>query len=237
MKKNVFHSYEHLSSHYEFDVDRKPYNAYLERPAMVNLLPELQGKKVLDAGCAAGWYARYMADHGADVTAIDLSPSMIAATQRRTGNARINAFVHDLMNPLPMNDESLDFIISSLTLHYIKDWKPIFQEFYRTLKPGGTFLFSTHHPFMDYMNHDVDTYYACQQLQEEWTVNGEKVPMTFYRRPLEEMISAVTDHFHFIQLSEPKPTPEFKEVHPDGFQKVSTKPNFMILKAKKPGPL
>ncbi|WP_394219974.1 class I SAM-dependent methyltransferase [Halobacillus trueperi] len=236
MKKNVLHSYEHLSSHYEFDVDRKPYNAYLERPAMVDLLPDLQGKKVLDAGCAAGWYARYMADQGSDVTAIDLSPSMIAATKRRAGNAKVHAFVHDLMDPLPMNDESFDIIISSLTLHYIKDWVPIFEEFHRTLKPRGTLLFSTHHPFMDYMNHDVDTYYGCQQIQEEWTVDGEKVPMTFYRRPLEEIISAVTDRFRFIQLTEPKPTPEFEEVHPAGFHKVSTKPNFMILKAEKPGP-
>lgn len=234
MKKNVLHSYEHLSSHYEFDVDRKPYNAYLERPAMVDLLPDLQGKKVLDAGCAAGWYARYMADQDADVTAIDLSPSMIAATKRRAGNAKVHAFVHDLTDPLPMDDRSFDLIISSLTLHYIKDWAPIFQEFHRSLKPGGTLLFSTHHPFMDYMNHEVDSYYACHEVQDEWTVDGEKIPMTFYRRPLEEIISSVTDHFHFIKLSEPKPTLEFKKVHPEGFHKVSTKPNFMILKAEKP---
>ncbi|MBX0357265.1 class I SAM-dependent methyltransferase [Halobacillus sp. Nhm2S1] len=234
MKENVLRSYEYLSTHYAFDVDSKPYNAYLERPAMINLLPCLQGKKVLDAGCAAGWYARYMADHGAAVTAFDLSPSMIDVTKRRAGNANVHASVHDLTDPLPADNDSFDIIVSSLTLHYIKEWRPVFQEFHRTLKPGGTFLFSTHHPFMDYMNHKAENYYATQQIEDEWTVNGERVPMTFYRRPLEEIISSVTDHFRFINLTEPRPTQKFKEVHPEGFDKVSRKPNFMIVKAEKP---
>lgn len=234
MKENVRHSYEKLSRHYEFDVDTKPYNAYLERPAMIDLLPSLEGKVMLDAGCAAGWYASYAAKKGAQVKAIDMSASMIEATKRRTVDLNVEAFVHDLSEPLPFNDEAFDVVVSSLTLHYIKDWGAIFFEFHRILKKGGTLLFSTHHPLMDYMDFEVDDYYKTELLHSHWTVDGEEVPMSFFRRPLDEIIRPVTDSFHLEKLIEPKPTEDFKSVHPSGYEKVSKKPNFLIIRCLKP---
>ncbi|MGP4061886.1 class I SAM-dependent methyltransferase [Halobacillus sp. H74] len=235
MKKNIYQSYEKLSSHYEFDVDTKPYNAYLERPEMVNHLPQLSGRQVLDAGCASGWYAAFMAKQGAEVTAIDLSDSMIEAAKRRTQGQNVHAFAHDLTRPLPFENNRFNVIISSLTLHYIKDWQPIFHEFHRILKPGGTFLFSTHHPFMDYENFSIADYYETQLLHDQWKVNGELVDMWFYRRPLNQITHYVNEYFLMKKLIEPLPTKEFKHIHPNGYEKVSTKPNFLIIKAEKPG--
>lgn len=237
MKEEVKKTYNRLSTHYELEVDTKPYNAYLERPAMIEQLPPLKGKKVLDAGCAAGWYSAHLAKEGAEVTAVDLSESMIKATVRRTKNFNVKAFVHDLSSPLPFENASFDLILSSLTLHYIKDWSKIFDEFSRILRPGGSFLFSTHHPFMDYINFPDNNYYERQKLVDEWDVNGEKVPMSFYRRPLGDIIKTVTDRFTLIQLIEPTPTEDFKRVHPKGYEKVATKPNFLVITLKKPGTL
>ncbi|SFJ61623.1 Methyltransferase domain-containing protein [Halobacillus dabanensis] len=237
MIEEVKQAYNRLSTHYEFEVDTKPYNAYLERPAMIEQLPSLKGKKVLDAGCAAGWYSAYIAGEGAEVTAVDLSEAMIKATIRRTKNFNVKAFAHDLTSPLPFENESFDLIVSSLTLHYIKDWSKVFDEFARVLKPEGSLLFSTHHPFMDYINFPDNNYYEKQKLYDEWDVNGEKVPMSFYRRPLGEIIETVTDRFRLIQLIEPTPTEDFKRVHPKGYEKVAVKPNFLVIKSKKPGTL
>lgn len=52
-------SYEEMAEYYFKDVDTKPFNAYYERPATTSLLPDVNGKKVLDAGCAAGWYTKF----------------------------------------------------------------------------------------------------------------------------------------------------------------------------------
>jgi len=45
-------SYEEMAEYYFKYVDIKPFNAYYERPATISLLPQVRGKKVLDAGCA-----------------------------------------------------------------------------------------------------------------------------------------------------------------------------------------
>lgn len=42
--------------------------------------------------------------------------------------------------------EEWDCIVSNLVLHYIEDLEPIFQKVFRTLKPGGIFLFNIEHP-------------------------------------------------------------------------------------------
>ena len=43
-------AYEKLAERYAALIDTKPHNAYYERPAMLSLLPKIQGKHVLDAG-------------------------------------------------------------------------------------------------------------------------------------------------------------------------------------------
>jgi 2-polyprenyl-3-methyl-5-hydroxy-6-metoxy-1,4-benzoquinol methylase len=62
-------SYDEMAKYYENFVDTKPWNAYYERPATLSLLPEIENKKILDAGCAGGWYTKYLLDKGADVMA------------------------------------------------------------------------------------------------------------------------------------------------------------------------
>ena len=74
----------------------------------------------------------------------------------------------DLTEALPFADEAFDYIVSSLTLHYIEDWMPTFREFQRVLKPGGSLLFSVHHPFMDVKLVERQDYFARTLLREVW---------------------------------------------------------------------
>lgn len=55
------------------------------RAAMLGALPDdLTGLRVLDAGCGAGQMAIELAERGAEVVAVDISPSLIGVAQNRT---------------------------------------------------------------------------------------------------------------------------------------------------------
>src|SRR5690606_19487413 len=84
-----FDAYESMAEYYFKYIDKKPFNAYYERPATVSLLPDVKGKTVLDAACAAGWYTKYLLDNGASVIAVDFSPKMIEMTKLRVGDKAV----------------------------------------------------------------------------------------------------------------------------------------------------
>src|ERR1700750_2591737 len=56
--------YDACAARYAAGVDDRPWNALYERPATLALLPDVAGLDVLDAGCAAGWYADRLARGG-----------------------------------------------------------------------------------------------------------------------------------------------------------------------------
>src|SRR5687768_2819173 len=84
-KPIAFDAYETLAEAYAAAIDTKPHNAYYERPATLSLMPEVKGKRVLDAGCGPGIYSEWLIEHGAEVVAVDASPKMIELAKQRLG--------------------------------------------------------------------------------------------------------------------------------------------------------
>lgn len=233
-KQQIIDAYDILASHYEHSVDyESPYNTEYERPAMVEQLPSsMKGIHVLDAGCAAGWYTEQFLNRGANVTAIDVSSEMVAATKRRIGK-KAEVYQLDFENALPFADSTYDCIVSSLALHYIADWNRTFAEFVRLLKPGGTFLFSVHHPTMDIHFSENKEYFKREFLHDRWKKSGKYVDMYFYRRPLQDIINDTLHHFEIEKMIEPIPTEEFRRNYPSSYEKLLKQPSFLIIKAKK----
>jgi len=64
---------------------------------------------------------------------------------------------------------------------------------------------------------------------------GQSVPMEFWRRPLHAMTDAFTTvGFRLSAISEPQPDPAARELFPDGFQGLSTNPNFLFFVVEVP---
>ncbi|UQZ35959.1 class I SAM-dependent methyltransferase [Paenibacillus sp. PK3_47] len=228
-------SYEQMAEYYFSDVDNKPYNAYYERPATLSLLPDAAGKTILDAGCAAGWYTGWLLEQGAaEVTAVDFSPAMIEMTRKRVGE-RARLVCADLNEPLDfIRDDSTDIVVSSLALHYLKDWNPVLREFYRVLKPDGTLVFSVHHPFMDFTVFKRENYFLTELLDDEWDTATGPVQVQFYRRPLGSIISSLLEAgFTLDAMLEPMPTEDFRKALPESYDKLTRRPQFLFIRARK----
>lgn len=228
-------AYDVLAEAYAALVDTKPHNAYYERPATLSLLPDVKGKRVLDAGCGPGVYAEWLVSHGAAVVAFDANEKMVRlAKQRLRGKAEI--VQADLEQPLDfLEDDAFDIVVSPLVMDYVKDWGKAFGEFHRVLIKGGHLVFSIEHPQTKYDDHRASSnYFEVELVEYEWRGFGEAVHVPSYRRPLGEVINPlVRAGFLLERILEPLPTEEFREKLPEEYEELNRQPGFLCIRAVK----
>lgn len=239
-KPLAYEAYQELADAYAAKIDTKPHNAYYDRPAMLSMLPDIQRKKVLDAGCGPGAYTQTLAERGAMVVACDASERMLQLAAERLNKL---AFADppelrqlDLTQPLSMfQDEEFDVVNAPLCLDYIADWKSLFLEFHRILKPGGVFLFSCGHPAFDAEYYDTKAYFSVEPVQCTWRGFGKHVLMPSYRRSLEEVMTPIIEaRFYLEKVLEPRPTEDFRFADPVRYASLMHRPGFLCVRTRKP---
>ena len=232
-RRSVLDAWEQLADAYAARVESKAHNALYERPATLSLLPPVNGKRVLDAGCGPGIYAQWIVEHGAEVVGIDLSPRMVGlAAERVRGNARFH--VADFGRPLDfLEPGTFDLVVSSLALDFVEDWGPAFQEFFRLLRPSGHFVFSVNHPSDDFYDHHPDgNYFHVEPMEASFF--GRPVSVPYFRRPLSAILDPLLDAgFALDRLLEPQPLEGFEEQDPEDYEKLMRRPGFICLRASK----
>lgn len=236
-------SYEQFADRYNAIIEHKPHNAYLETPATRSLLPTLDGLWVLDAGCGPGHNAAWLLDQGAaHVTATEITPAFIEMARERLVSYGNRAAVRqvDLTQPLDFaTDSSYDLVLSQLVLNYIDDWTAVCAEFHRVLKNDGLLVFSTGHPFGDwlYVMRMVGehSYFEKRLFDARWGGFGEPRPVVrSYRRPLMEVLNPVIQTgFHIEEVLEPQPTADYAAADPEDYEDTKNKPTFLCIRARK----
>jgi SAM-dependent methyltransferase len=233
-------NYDPIADVYAAYIDESPYNAFYERPAMLGLLPEVAGARVLDAGCGNGWYAEQLLGRGARLTAIDGSERMLGhARERLSRLARppgvpepVLRFA-DLGQPLDLPDASFDGILSALVLHYLRDWGPTLREFRRVLRPGGWLLFSTHHPMLEAVRLGTRRYFEVEPVADVWERIG---PVRYYRRSLTATADDLAAAGFLIErMVEPYPTEAFRAAKPEAYEDLLRAPAFLLFRARTAG--
>lgn len=188
-----------------------------EWPMVQGLLPDVEGRSVLDAGTGSGHYAAELAERGADVVGVDASAGMVAQARERHGD--VASFqVADLGEGLPFDDGAFDLVVCQLTLEHVADWDPVAAEFARVLGDEGELVVSTDHPFSTYfvIEHEPPEigsaqaqsadYYAVERYERDWGTDEEPLLVPFYRRPLREVLRPLFDAgFLLADLREPAP--------------------------------
>ncbi|WP_157960862.1 class I SAM-dependent methyltransferase [Nubsella zeaxanthinifaciens] len=234
MKEKIIAAYEQMAVKYDELIDHKPHNAYYDRPNTLQLLPEVNGKTVLDAACGPGKYAEILLAKGANVIGFDISPKMVELAKKRN-QGKGEFFVHDVAEQLTrIADASCDVVLCALALHYVEDWTSTMKEFHRVLRTDGALVISIEHPFYEYEFFKSKKYFEVEPVSCTWKGFGSAIEVNSFRRSLSECITPLTSNGFFIdQLVEPKPTEEFKKLDPKHYKELQAFPAFMCIRAIK----
>ncbi|WP_107837934.1 class I SAM-dependent methyltransferase [Metasolibacillus meyeri] len=121
-------------------------------PGGINLTKEIfkreninSNSHILDVGCGTGQTAAYLAyKYGANVTGIDINPTMVAKAKKRMQKNHLPVQIIQVSaEKIPLPNHHFDFIISESVLSFVNKPRAL-KEVFRLLKNGGRFIAIEH---------------------------------------------------------------------------------------------
>jgi ubiquinone/menaquinone biosynthesis C-methylase UbiE len=128
-----------------------------------------KGETILDLGCGAGFdcflASKEISETG-KVIGVDITPEMVkkAKQNAKIGNYNNIEFKIGEIENLPIQDNSIDLIISNCVINLSNQKEKVFEEAYRVLKPGGRMMISDIillKELPDFVKNSVEGYIAC----------------------------------------------------------------------------
>lgn len=133
-----------VSSLYDWCAPRydKFFSGYAEHcwNELMAVLPETQGRWVLDAGCGTGLITERVADgvgNWGQVVGVDLSEKMIEAARKRFIDRRNIVLQKGSVSQVQSRDRSFDLVVCCNVISHLSDLAPVLREWRRLLKQDG----------------------------------------------------------------------------------------------------
>ena len=111
-------------------------------PRLSEAFKMLEGKDVLDVGCASGSISKYIAQIGYKVHAIDTLESSIEIANEFFNHENVTFEVRDVIKQ-PFPENSFDCILFFETIEHVENPAQFLREFHRILRPKGCLILST----------------------------------------------------------------------------------------------
>jgi 2-polyprenyl-3-methyl-5-hydroxy-6-metoxy-1,4-benzoquinol methylase len=170
---------------------------------MLELLGDLSGLDVLDAGCGEGFLSRVLAAHGAHVTGIDLSPRLIAMARAKDPDHTIAYHNADLSQSLPAFAEHFDRIGSHLVLNDVANLRGFAATLASVARPGARAVLALNNPYSAIVRGHITDYFAPGQQGTYRGLAQEGVQAQYYHRSLEEYLDAfLSGGFRLTRLAD-----------------------------------
>ena len=152
---------------------------------------DVSGLTVLDAGCGEGYLSRILAQHGAHVTGVDISPKLIELARAKDPDGAITYQVADLSQPLPDYEAQFDLVASYFVLNDVYDYQGFLATLNAALKPAGRLVIFINNPYSLVVRGHITDYFAeSGQVFPYRGMTEEGVKVYFWHRTMEEYLSA-----------------------------------------------
>jgi SAM-dependent methyltransferase len=204
---------------------------YLLTPALLDLLGDVSGRQLLDAGAGNGYLSRKLARLGAIVTALEPAenPFRYMLERELQEPLGISCIQQDL-STMTQFDGQFDAVVANMVLLDIPDYQEAISNCVRALKLDGAFIFSIEHPSFDLADKSqlpvgVDDYFSERAFPRDFGHN--------FHRTLETYLDALADNGALVErIKEPRLSAELAEQHPERAWGRFV-PAFMLIKAVK----
>jgi len=181
--------------------------------ALLDLLGDVTGTRVLDLACGHGRVARELARRGAQVTGGDVSAELLARAEAAEVDEPLGVlYTHaDATDPTALAGQLFDMVSCNYGLSDIDDLDAALATVARVLRPGGIFVFSILHPCFPGWDEDAPSAWppGGGYYQEGWWLADNsgfrgKVGSNF--RMLSTYLNTLLRHGLAIeQIAEPEP--------------------------------
>ncbi|HLR52428.1 MAG TPA: class I SAM-dependent methyltransferase [Candidatus Avamphibacillus sp.] len=244
MKQNIYDNPAFFNKYISLRESGVTYNDFIEQPAIKSAISTFKDKSILDIGCGTGQFAKYCIENGAaKVMGVDISKNMIAHAQKENGHERID-YICTPIEELELHNQKFDLIISSLAIHYIKDYSKLIVKVDSLLSKNGEFIFSTEHPIVTARNEmnnwvkdnngnklhwALDNYQEEGKREQHWYIDG----IIKYHRTISTLMNTLIDNgFILEKIIEPQSIPAGLEQMPK-LTSEERRPSFIVIKSRK----
>jgi 2-polyprenyl-3-methyl-5-hydroxy-6-metoxy-1,4-benzoquinol methylase len=213
------------------DINRE----FIIDPALWELIGDVNGLKVLDAGCGNGYFTRKLARKGAKTMGVDFSQTFIDYCKKKEENEKLGCEFNQasLVDLNEINSNEFDLVVSNIVMVDVSEYEQAFKEIGRVIKPNGRFVWSNTHPVFarssafelklpsDTRRREerrykiIDRYFESGAMQVQWF--GE-TPIWQFERTLSEYSKGLKEAgFVITEIVEPTPSIETMQTYPSIF--------------------
>ena len=228
-----------VAENYSEEINQgKNFHSQIYLAAVDELLGNVNGKRILDAGCGDGFFSLELAQKGALVTAVDSSDSMLNIAKRKHAHDNLQYLNMDLTRKLTFEDKFFDIVIANMLLMDIPEIELFILEVARVLKKPGTFVFSITHPcfFLSEWEEDKNKTKMYKKIENYLDERVEELNFwgktLHYHRPLSKYMAALEKAGMYVgSFREPVPSRESLELRPEQ-EYYFRIPSFVVIMAK-----
>lgn len=207
-KSDVYDEYATQYAAYASDREGKEIKDDPFLSLFLDVIGDVSGLTVLDAGCGEGYLARILHERGAKVTGMEISPRLVELARAKDPEGKITYEVADLSQPLPAYQEHFDLSASFFVLNDVADYRGFLSTLGSVVKRGGRTVFFLNNPYSMVLRGQVTDYFDSSKAFPYLGMAQAGVHVYYYQRTLQEYLDACFAAGLQLQRLVDVPTPE-----------------------------